>query len=138
LADTLVRAHGLPFRTAHAIAAAVVQDAAGRGLDAADFTPSMVADAARGIAARPLALDAAALAAALDPRAFVRARTIPGGPAPTAMRRALDEAARILAADRDWLARMRSLSASAGIERAQRAARLVARSTTTAPGVGAL
>jgi argininosuccinate lyase len=125
LADTLVRAHGLPFRTAHAIAAQVVQDAIVQGKGTAEITAVMVDAAAQAITGRPLAVDAGTVRAALDPWAFVQARTITGGPAPVTMRHALDGAARRLQSDRAWLAGARQGLVAAETERSRRAKRLI-------------
>jgi argininosuccinate lyase len=126
LADTLVRVCGLPFRTAHAIAARVVQDAIAAGKGAGEVTAAMVDAAAQDVAGRPLAVDAEVVRAALDPWRFVRARTGPGGPAPETTRRAFSAASRRLSADRGWLAGARERLAGAEMERARRAERLIA------------
>jgi argininosuccinate lyase len=120
LADTLVRAGGLPFRTAHAVAAAVVKDALARGLSATDVTTAMVEAAARTVTGRSVAIDAATLTTALDPWGFVRRRTIPGGPAPGTVSRALDAASGRLAADRAWQDSTRAHLTAAAAERTRR------------------
>jgi argininosuccinate lyase len=125
LADSLVRAHGLPFRTAHAIAARVVQDAIAGGKGPGDVDPAAVDAAARTVTGRPLAIDAGTLRAALDPWAFVRARTVTGGPAPDTVGRALDGEAARLRSDRAWLATARERLVAAERERGQRAERFI-------------
>jgi argininosuccinate lyase len=125
LADTLVRVCGLPFRTAHAIAARVVHDAIAAGIDAAAIAPAMVDAAARAVTGRPLDLAAETVRTALDPWSFVRVRTVPGGPAPETMDRALAEATGRLDADRAWLAETRARLAAAASERASRVERLI-------------
>ena len=77
LAEHLVREKQIPFRRAHEIVGSLVRHAESKGLSlraipAADLT---------GIAPE---LDARALEA-LDPERAVAARTLPGGPAPTAV-----------------------------------------------------
>lgn len=104
LADTLVRDFGLPFRSAHGVAAATVRNAIARDLDPAAITPALVDEAARAVTGRPLAIDSDALRAALDPWTFVNRRDHPGGPAPAAMDRSLATLAATLADDRAWLA----------------------------------
>jgi argininosuccinate lyase len=47
--------------------------------------------AAEGVIGEPLDLSAEEVSRALDPVRFVELRTLPGGPAPQVMRRALDE-----------------------------------------------
>ena len=83
LADTLVRHAGLSFRQAHRVASAVVRRAGG---EPAAVTPGLVSEAAGEALGTPIALTHEQLRAALDPWAFVRARTIAGGPAPEAVR----------------------------------------------------
>ena len=71
-------------------------------------------------------IDAATLAAALDPWGFVRRRTIPGGPAPETVGRALDAASRRLTADRAWLEGTQAHLATAAAERTHRRDQLIA------------
>lgn len=99
LADTLVRSAGLAFRQAHRVASAVVQRS---GADAARVTPALIAEASTEVLGRPISLAAGDLRAALDPWAFVERRTIPGGPAPSAMEAHLAQLREHLAADRGW------------------------------------
>ena len=127
LADTLVRDHGLPFRTAHAVVADVVKEALSRGLDASEVTTAMVEAAAQTVTGRPIAIDEDALRAALAAREFVRARRIVGGPAPEMMSETLDRASRRLNEDGAWLRETRRHVRDAEAERARRAAQLIAR-----------
>ncbi len=126
LADTLVRTYGLPFRSAHSVASQVVKNAVAMQKEAPEITPQEVEDAANAVLGRPLGISAEALQAALDPRAFVAARAIPGGPARPAMQHALDEYARQLGADQEWLAHTQTAIATAERERQQMAAALMA------------
>ncbi len=126
LADTLVRDHGLPFRSAHSIAAATVRNAIALGLDASQVTPALVDEAAASVVGRPLGLTADSLRAALDPWTFVRRRNLPGGPAPEAMAHSLAIIDATLSSDRAWLAAERSRLADADAEREQCVAALVA------------
>jgi len=126
LADTLVRDHGLPFRSAHGIAAATVRAAIAQGLEAAQVTPTLVDEAAQVVIGRPIGLAAESLHAALDPWTFVRRRNLPGGPAPEAMARSLATLGSALASDRAWLAAEQSRLAAADAERERRVAMLVA------------
>lgn len=126
LADTLVRAYGLPFRTAHAIAAAVVKTAIAGGIDADGITVNMIEEAAQSALGRALGMDEATLHAALDPWHFVRARAAPGGPAPETMRRSLDGSLGRLDEDHRWLRGERERLAVADAERGRRAAQLTA------------
>ena len=81
LADTMVREHGLSFRTAHHIVGRLVRMAAERKLTYKDVTPALLNEAARDIIGRDLNLTAAAIRAALDPVGFVNSRQGLGGPA---------------------------------------------------------
>jgi argininosuccinate lyase len=90
LADTLVRERGLAFRTAHAVAAAVVDLAASQGVEADGVSPALVDRAAEGVIGESLGLSAAQVRDALDPVRFVEVRGLPGGPAPEETKRALE------------------------------------------------
>ncbi|MFQ5856868.1 MAG: argininosuccinate lyase [Anaerolineae bacterium] len=118
LADTLVRDHGLAFRTAHSIVARVVKDTLATGRQASDVTAADVEAAAQAVAGHSLGLTDEAVRAALNPVRFVERRTIVGGPAPETMRASLAAEAGTLAADRDWLEDRRAALADA--ERALR------------------
>jgi len=94
LAELLMRRFDADYRTAHRVVQRAVR--AGTGLDA-----DGLAKAALDVAGREWRLDAAELAAALDPEVLVRSRTALGGAAPVAMRPRLDrvrrEAAEVVA-----------------------------------------
>jgi len=94
LAELLMRRFDADYRTAHRVVQRAVR--AGTGLDA-----DGLAKAALDVAGREWRLDAAELAAALDPEVLVRSRTALGGAAPVAMRPMLDrvrrEAAEVVA-----------------------------------------
>jgi argininosuccinate lyase len=127
LADTLVRDHGLPFRSAHGIAAATVRLAIARGLEASQATPTLVDEAAVVVIGRPLGLTEEALRAALDPWTFVRRRNLPGGPAPEAMHRSLATLRTTLQSDRAWLTEEQTRLIEADMERERWAVRLIAK-----------
>ncbi len=91
LADTLVRERGLSFRTAHAVVAAVVKLAESEGVGAGGISPGLVDRAAESVVGESLDLSADQVVRALDPVRFVEIRTLPGGPAPEEMKRALQE-----------------------------------------------
>jgi argininosuccinate lyase len=125
LADTLVRAYGLPFRTAHGITSTVVKQAVAAGIDAGGITGELVEAAAQSVLGHPIGIDETTLHAALDPWSFVRARSIPGGPAPEAMRRSLATIEDRLAGDQAWLAQERDRLAAGERDRAARAAAVI-------------
>jgi argininosuccinate lyase len=97
LADTLAREHGLPFRTAHEIAATVVRQSAARP-DATLAT--LVADASTAVAGRAIALGEEEAARVLSPDHFVAVRKTPGGPSPDVVEPAIAAAERLFANDR--------------------------------------
>lgn len=92
LADLMVREAGLSFREAHHVVGAVVRAAMDAGLAADGITPAMVDEAAEAQIGMPLGLSGEALRGSLDPAASVAARTLPGGPAPEAVARAVEAA----------------------------------------------
>nr|BBH87385.1 argininosuccinate lyase [Thermosporothrix sp. COM3] len=113
LADTLVRTDGLAFRTAHHIASGVVKVALERGLAANEITLALVNDVAQEIIGRPLSLTEAGLKLALDPIHFVKIRSLPGGPEPEEIRRAIASRHEQQATFKIWLAERRNRIAAA-------------------------
>jgi argininosuccinate lyase len=103
LADTLVRECGIPFRSAHSIASTVVKIALNRQLDATTLTSKILDEASIAVIGRPLHVSEDLVMRAMDPVYFVGVRTLPGGPAPTEMRRALTFRQRSLQTVLDWL-----------------------------------
>ena len=112
LADTLVRDHQLPFRTAHAIAARLI---AARQRDPQRPLSALVADASCEFLGSPLAYSDEALAEILSPRHFVNVRRTLGGPAPEQTTRAAAASRAQLAADELWW--KNATNALAGAER---------------------
>ena len=102
LADTLVRDRGLPFRTAHQIAAKLV---AARQADPAAPLSMLVADASRELLGSPIVCSEAALAEILSPKHFVSVRRTLGGPAPEETTRALTVSRHELDTDGAWCQR---------------------------------
>ena len=135
LADTLVRDFGLPFRSAHSIAAATVRAAIADNLDTAQITPALVAAAAESVIGQPIAISPEALRDALDPWTFVRRRSLPGGPAPDAMARSLATLADTLAIDRAWLDSEELRLQDAAAEREAQAAQLEAHTASADKGI---
>jgi len=99
LADTLVRDHGLPFRTAHAVTTRLI---AVRGERPTVPLSDLLAAVSRELLGTPLSYSDAALAEILSPRHFIDVRRTHGGPAPTETSRALGESKRSLEADEGW------------------------------------
>ena len=99
LADTLVRDHQLPFKTAHAIAARLI---AARQKDPSRPLAALVAEASAELGGKPLVYTEAALAEILSPRHFVAVRRTFGGPAPEETARAANASRALLDADEAW------------------------------------
>jgi argininosuccinate lyase len=107
LADTLVRDHGLPFRSAHAIAALLLK---ARTEDPGAELAGALEQASAAILGHPLIYGEADLARILSAEHFVAVRTTLGGPAPDETRRALAESRTRLQVDREaWHARLAAL-----------------------------
>jgi argininosuccinate lyase len=107
LADTLVRNEGVSFRQAHRLVSAAVK-AAGSN-DSHARLAEEVATLAPRILKRPLTTSHGALLRSLDPRNFIRVRTVPGGPAPRAVAAQIHRVRRDLAEDAAWLRKKRRL-----------------------------
>jgi argininosuccinate lyase len=110
LADTLTRDHGLPFKTAHAIATKLVEAWA---CQPSQPLSSLLAEISFELAGVPLTYTEEGLKEILSPRHFVQVRATFGGPAPAETGRAAGVARVDLAKDRTWCSeRTESLSAA--------------------------
>jgi argininosuccinate lyase len=89
LADALVKDFAVPFRSAHTIASRLVTRTSQEGTT---ITADLVNEIGGEVLGTPLQVSDAFVNEALDPWAFVKARTIPGGPAPETTRKALADA----------------------------------------------
>ena len=103
LADTLVRQCGLPFRQAHGVVSALVRHALENNLSANALNTEMLTEIAKADLGLDIRLGSASFRRALDPRAFVEARDLPGGAAPAATAEVLDIQRLSIARDRQWL-----------------------------------
>jgi argininosuccinate lyase len=99
LADTLVRDHQLPFRTAHGIAARLIR---GREADPKRPLSELLTDASMELLGAPLTYSEAQLTRILSPRYFVEVRRTLGGPAPEETERAVKASREQLDADDAW------------------------------------
>ena len=103
LADTLVRQCSLPFRQAHGLVSGLVHYARENNIAPEEATAAML----REVAAETLGIDVnlpeAQFKRALDPRAFVEARVLPGGAAPSATGAVLLAQGDAVGADLAWL-----------------------------------
>jgi argininosuccinate lyase len=121
LADHLARTHQVPFTTAHAIAARLLQARRERPDAPLGATLSAVSGDVLGL---PLQYSDADLAAIMSPRHFIEVRMTPGGPAPVQTTRALLESRTQLTADRAWLDGRREALTRAGATLRARSAAL--------------
>jgi argininosuccinate lyase len=99
LADTLVREHGVPFKTSHSIAVKFVTACE---KDPSASRAAILRDVCAAVTGVPIEYDEPALARVLSARHFVAVRTTPGGPAPSETARALRASRSLLARDEDW------------------------------------
>jgi len=108
LADTLVRDHDLPFRSAHAIAAALLK---AQTADPHAPLAGELSKASASLLGRSLDYSEAELQRIMSPTHFVDVRTTYGGPAPKETTRAIGESRRKLDTDREsWQLRKERLS----------------------------
>jgi len=121
LADTLVRDHNLPFRTAHAISARLV---AGRQRSPGASLSQLVAEASADLIGTPLMYSEAQLVTILSARHFVSVRQTSGGPAPEQTARAISQSRQRLDADRRWAREATEALAAAERELIDRSASL--------------
>jgi argininosuccinate lyase len=120
LADTLVRDHGLPFRTAHAVAALLLK---ARHEDPQASLSEALAKASAALIGRPLLYTEERLHQVMSPQHFVEVRTTWGGPAPAETARAIADSRHILAHDdATWRARRDHLDMTAATLRERVAA----------------
>ena len=82
LAEYVMVAAGIDYRTAYRIVGQAVRAASLQGLTGLDINPAALDEAAKQICGRPLNLEEAELAKALDPRQIVATRQAQGGAAP--------------------------------------------------------
>jgi argininosuccinate lyase len=120
LSDTLVREHGLPFTTAHAIAVRVLKERAEH--PDARLTQTLAAVCSE-LVSQPIHYSEERLQEILSPRYFVTVRRTPGGPSPEQTARAVAHSAQTLTAHREWAGgRRAALAAAQGELRARSAA----------------
>ncbi len=117
LADTLVRAGGLPFRTAHKIVATMVQNAVKTGIPSMQLTFAMLQSAAQTVLGHDVPLDETQFQQALDPAHFVQIRAGLGGVAPVATAAVLDDVQAQIDGDATWLALAQARLAAAAEHR---------------------
>jgi argininosuccinate lyase len=99
LADTLAREHGMPFRTAHGIAARLIEGH--RERPGAPLT-LLLSEASADLFGKALIYSDGELADILSPRHFVQVRKTLGGPAPEETARAAAVSHAELETDQSW------------------------------------
>jgi argininosuccinate lyase len=109
VADMLVRDHGLSFKTAHAIAARIVQSCRASGVA---HIAEVVREAARELG-HDVQVSVEELARALSPEHFVAIRRTHGGPAPDVTDDALRQSRALLLTDRRRVEEQRASIATA-------------------------
>jgi argininosuccinate lyase len=114
LANTLVRNHDVPFRTAHKIVGALVKSLIEAKLTFKDSTPERVQRMAKQVADIELVVRAEELERLANPLTLVEACRAKGGPAPAEVRRALFERGKQLA-----LTRANILEADKALDKAE-------------------
>lgn len=115
LAAVIHRNSELSFRTAHRIVGNLVLRALKQGKDATEVDAALVNESAREVYGEDLTIDDAMVRGALDPKSFVEAHTVVGGPARGPMKAALKRAQDRLAADRQRVDQL-----AAGLSKAER------------------
>jgi argininosuccinate lyase len=125
LADTLVREAHLSFRTAHQIVSKLVRRLGESKLSPEDITSDLLADVSGTVLPQPLHLSQQTIRRALDPVAFVQARTSQGGAAPAATAAVLAAQTDQLSSDEGWLAQEQQRLVTAEHELNKRVAQIV-------------
>lgn len=103
LADSLVRATGLPFRQAHRIVSGMVTHALKHGLTPHALDAALLADVAQQVIGRRVEVDDDFVRNALNPESFVLLRDGIGGAAPAATAQVIAIQREQLTADIAWL-----------------------------------
>jgi argininosuccinate lyase len=122
LADSLVRAYDIPFRTAHNIVGRAVQ----KGELTLATLEAAAAELETGLSLKKKGLTQAKIEKALDPGHAISLRKAPGGPAPVAVRGAIHDRRKQLDADTAATDLKIAQQAKAGTGLIARARRLVA------------
>jgi argininosuccinate lyase len=100
LADVLVREAGLSFRDAHAVVGKMVAEALKAGKSARELTVDDLQAAGRRVLRKGIQLAKGKLGRALDLEECVKKRSLPGGPAPGAVRKQLNQLKKVVEKNR--------------------------------------
>lgn len=122
LADSLARAYDIPFRTAHNIV--------GRAVQKGDLSLATLEKAAKdldcGVSLKKKGLTQARIDRVLDPEYSISLRTAPGAPAPVAVKGAIHDRKKQLAADTALVEQKLTRTAKSKTDLVTKARRLVA------------
>ncbi len=104
LANILTRKYKLPFRSAHRIVGAMVQELVREKRSLSDATPQLIESVSKRVLGISLKVDLDDIRSCVDPLKVVEAHKVRGGPSPEEIRRALKARNQIVAAWTDTLA----------------------------------
>jgi argininosuccinate lyase len=107
LANILVRAYNVPFRSAHKIVGALVKALLQAKKTFADATPELLRKTAKEAATIELNINAEHLAGLADPMKIVESHKVKGGPAPNEVRRALAARRKIVLLSKSNISKMK-------------------------------
>jgi argininosuccinate lyase len=114
MAEGLVREYGLPFRSAHTVLSRAVNRAQTEG---EPISADLLNEVCEDVLGASIGVSAGFVERALDPWAFVEARSIPGGPAPATVATAIAAARARLTTDDEAIAERRHRIVQATIDR---------------------
>lgn len=113
LAATVHRESGLDYRSAHRVVGHLVLLATRRGIAPSNVDSALLDEAARDILGTSAGLSDQQVRDALDPRGFVAAHTVRGGPAKQPLQQSISDARKLAEHRRDWVAESRQRLAAA-------------------------
>lgn len=120
LAATLHRNSELDYRSAHRVVGHLVLLATQRGVTPSNVDSALLDEAARDTVGRDAGLSDQQIRDALDPRGFVAAHTVRGGPAKHALEQAINDARNLAEQRRNWVDASRKRLADAHNRLAER------------------
>lgn len=103
LANLLVRDYKISFRTSHKIVGALIREITDKKLSSKKITPKLLAETAKKISNIRLNITQENILSALEPKNFVKAHDVKGGPAPKEVKRMIKERKKQLNNDKDWV-----------------------------------
>jgi argininosuccinate lyase len=120
LAATVHRESGLDYRSAHRVVGHLVLLATRRGIEPSNVDSALLDEAARDILGTSAGLSDQQVREALDPRGFVAAHTVRGGPAMQPLQQSISDARKTAERGRDRVAEARQRLAAAHDRLAER------------------